>query len=217
MKKKLLFLFLLSAFQIQAQVINNVYSVPANPTTADSVYILADCQFGNASCNAHTQGQSFLSSNHIGAYALHCLGMLTVICNYTDTFSLGLLPAGNYTFDFQLDEGFGGPPCTPGIAPGPSQTYNFTVSVPTSVNEIGNEDFKIYPNPASRELRIKNAGLRIEKISIYNSLGGKLFSQQLAANNQEQIVDVSTLSPGIYIVELKAGDKLSRKIFSVQR
>src|SRR5688572_14679142 len=136
MKKYLLFVFLLAGLQLHAQSIISIYSVPANPTTADDIYILVDVQFNSGGCNVWQQSHSFSSAFNIDAYAMHCLGPLAVICNYTDTFHLGLLAAGNYTFSFHLDNGFGGPPCTPGIVPGPTDSYNFTVSLPTSQEEI---------------------------------------------------------------------------------
>jgi hypothetical protein len=218
MKKNVLFLFVLISLQIHAQMINNIYSVPANPTTSDFVYMLVDCQFTSSGCGAHTQGQSFITANSIGAWALHCLGPLATICNYTDTFPLGILPAGNYTFSFQLDEGFGGPPCTPGIVAGPSDSYNFTVSVPTSEAELEENTFTVYPNPAAEELRIKNAELKIDGVEIYNTHGEKVFSQQPAAKGQQQfIIDVSRFSPGLYFAKLMTGNKSFGKMFSVQR
>lgn len=218
MKTKLLLIILLFGFQTQAQIIGTIYSIPPNPTTADDIYMLVDCQFNSGGCSAHTQGHGFITSDTIGAWALHCLGPLAVICNYTDTFHLGMLPAGNYTFAFHIDEGFGGPPCTPGFNPGPNAWYSFTVSLPTSQKEIEKEKFNIYPNPASKELRIQNSEFRIETVKIYNILGEEIFSQKPVAGNQQQaVIDVTALAPGMYIVELKSGEKVSRKIFSVQR
>jgi len=218
MKNKLLILFLLVGFQMRAQQILNIYSVPANPTTADDIYILADVQFNSGGCNVWQQSHSFFSAFVINAGAMHCLGPLAVICNYTDSFHLGPLAAGNYTFNFQLDNGYGGPPCTPGIVAGPTDSYNFTVSVPTGQQEIEENTFMIYPNPAASELRIQNAALRIDRVQIYNTLGETIFSQKPEARSQKQIyIDVSALSPGMYVAELKTGEKLTRQIFSVLR
>jgi hypothetical protein len=216
MKIKLLLLVVLFGFQTHAQTIGTIHSVPANPTTADDIYILVDCQFNSGGCNVWQQSHSFFSAFTINAGAMHCLGPLAVICNYTDSFHLGPLAAGNYTFNFQLDNGYGGPPCTPGIVAGPTDSYNFTVSVPTSAEEIEKGEFNIYPNPAINELRIQNAELRIENMAIYNSLGEKILGL-IATSHQQAIIDVSGLAPGMYVVELKSGEKLSRKIFSVQR
>lgn len=218
MKKNLLFLFLLIGTQTQAQQILNIYSVPANPTTADSVYILVDCQFTSGGCAPYIQNHYFITSTDIGASALHCLGPLAFICNYTDTFSLGMLAAGNYTFTFQLDEGHGGPPCTPGIVPGPNDSYNFTVSVPTSVEEIQENTFVIYPNPSATQIEIQNPKSEIQNIEIYDAVGEKLFSQQPATGSQERfVINVSDYPVGIYFVQITSGDRTFGKMFSVQR
>jgi hypothetical protein len=218
MKKNLLFLFVLIGFQIQAQQILNISSIPANPTAADDVYILVDCQFNSGGCNVWQQSHSFFSAFTINAGAMHCLGPLAMMCNYTDSFHLGPLAAGNYTFNFQLNNGYGGPPCTPGIVPGPTDSYNFTVSLPTSEKEIEREEFNIYPNPASEELKIENGEFKIDAVEIYNTLGEKILNQKPTDNKQQQpFIDISKLSPGMYVIELKSGEKFSRKIFSVQR
>jgi Secretion system C-terminal sorting domain len=218
MKKILLLFSLLLASQLQAQTILGFQTLPANPTVSDDIYVLVDCRFNSSGCSYHTGGQSFFTSDSIGAWSLHCLGPLAALCDYTDTFHLGLLAAGNYSFSFQLDEGFGGPPCTPGFAPGPDSSFVFTVSLTTSEKEIEKEGVNIYPNPAINELRIQNAELRIEEIEIYNVIGKEMFSRQIATNGQQEtIIDISTLTPGMYVAELKAKEKSLRKIFSVQR
>jgi uncharacterized repeat protein (TIGR01451 family) len=79
-----------------------------------------------------------------------------------------------------------------------------------SVNENQVVPVSIYPNPATKELRINpehsGAGLKIEKIEIYNVVGRKV--QELKTKSQEQIVvDVSSLSPGMYFVKVKTADE----------
>jgi len=218
MKKILLLFSLLIGSQLYAQTIIGFHTLPANPTTADDIYVLVDCRFNSSGCSYHTGGQSFFTTDSIGAWSLHCLGPLAALCDYTDTFHLCMLATGNYSFSFQLDEGFGGPPCTPGFAPGPDSSFVFTVSLTTSEKEIEKEGVNIYPNPASNELRIQNAESGIDAVKIYNAMGQIILSQKLTAQNQAQtVIDISTLLTGMYIAELKAGEKSLRKIFSVQR
>jgi len=58
---------------------------------------------------------------------------------------------------------------------------------------------KIYPNPAKKEIFIsaKN-GVVINEVTIYNQLGQKVLHEEKSTF----AIDVSTLSPGIYIIEL---------------
>ncbi|MCD4725965.1 MAG: T9SS type A sorting domain-containing protein [Bacteroidales bacterium] len=60
-------------------------------------------------------------------------------------------------------------------------------------------EFSIYPNPANDILSIScKDGATIEKVIIYNQMGQKVFEGELSNNT----VDVSSLHPGMYIIEL---------------
>ena len=101
--------FTLNAFS-QGQIIGFTVD-PASPTTTDNVFVYVDVMFTSGGCDLDNQGSSTSGSSSTG-YALHCVGMLTVICNAIDTFNLGMLPAGPHTFSMTLSSGSGGPPCT---------------------------------------------------------------------------------------------------------
>lgn len=107
---------LLISNDINAQYIFSLSVVPSNPSTNDTVTILASCSFPSAGCDEHTQ-YHFVNGNSIPAGALHCLGFMTVICNHTDTFTISPLAAGNYTFNFQLDAGYLPAPVLPVLCP----------------------------------------------------------------------------------------------------
>ena len=77
-------------------------------------------------------------------------------------------------------------------------------------NSVGLDDVSLAnnlflsPNPATNQLTIENAELKIELIEIYNTLGEKIFSQ--ISNLRSQIsVDVSQLPLGIYFLKVKGG------------
>ncbi len=132
MMKKLLLLALIFifSFNIQAQMlgsITNISCYPANPTTNDTIYLYVDCSFGSSSCDMLTSSHS-VTGNTIFASSLHCLGMLTAMCNTTDTFMILPLSVGNYIFNMTLSSGFGGPPCTAGIVADDNQLFSFSVS-----------------------------------------------------------------------------------------
>src|SRR6185436_19846789 len=121
---------------------------PPFPSTNDFVIVYVNVMFTSGGCDVYSQGH-FTSSNVTDAYGHHCLGDLTVICNATDTFNLGPLPAGNHVFNFTLTSGFGGPPCTPGIVPDDVGSTNFTVSAVTGISNPAAPvpGIVIYPNP----------------------------------------------------------------------
>ncbi len=68
------------------------------------------------------------------------------------------------------------------------------------------KSISIYPNPASKELRISYDGNRerVEKAVIFNVLGEMIYTQQPETGNmnKETRIDVSALPSGIYFVEV---------------
>ncbi|HLG35406.1 MAG TPA: T9SS type A sorting domain-containing protein [Bacteroidia bacterium] len=72
----------------------------------------------------------------------------------------------------------------------------------TAVKEIAENDFSVYPNPATKEFRIQDSGLRIQAVEIYDVLGQRVLQSQIRNLKSEISVDVSTLSPGIYFVRV---------------
>ncbi len=71
---------------------------------------------------------------------------------------------------------------------------------------LGNDAFKIYPNPAINELIISNDQLRIKEIEVRNVVGQIVFNQLINNSINQQIrLDVSSLSGEIYFI--KAADE----------
>ena len=85
-------------------------------------------------------------------------------------------------------------------------------SIAGGINITGIEEFTVYglqftisPNPTEKELRIRNnEELRIKELVIYNILGMRVYSFKPQTSNlkQETIIDVSSLAPGIYFVQI---------------
>ena len=119
--------------QIQGSIISLTIS-PTYPTNTDTVYVYAELAFTSSSCPLDIKSYSILGNN-IVASTQHCLGMLTTICNTTDTFKLNPLAAGTYTFDLTLSSGFGGPPCTAGIVPDDNDVITFNVVTSVGIEE----------------------------------------------------------------------------------
>lgn len=66
-----------------------------------------------------------------------------------------------------------------------------------SVSEVG-----IYPNPASNNLRLQFSGVSLTDVKIYDALGKLRFSESGMKSTSE--LDISSLSNGIYFVELQS-------------
>lgn len=66
----------------------------------------------------------------------------------------------------------------------------------------------LYPNPAQEAFTISNMSkINIEDVTVYNNLGQKVFSD----NYRKEMINISSLKQGIYIVELKSDGFSIRK------
>lgn len=79
---------------------------------------------------------------------------------------------------------------------------------PTSIENIPEISFNIFPNPAENRITISaDTKTLIEVVNIYNQLGQKVLQEK----NIENTIDISDLTKGIYIVELISGNSSFRK------
>jgi hypothetical protein len=210
MKNKLslpmLFLVIVIPLSLPAQWIQSLTVIPSNPSSSDTITILAACNFPSAGCDQYTQTLS-VSGTDIYASSLHCLGPMTVICPFTDTIIIHPLPAGNYTFHFQVDAGFGPVPCTPGIIPGPSDSIGFIVSPLVSLNEhITQDAIQVFPNPVKDEFQLK--GLEKtdypSRVEIFSQEGKLVRSFQIA--KPEETINITGLPTAFYQFRVKKND-----------
>ena len=181
----------------QGGVINSFTVLPQNPTTNDTIRILADCTFTSGGCEAMSLTTSQAGTT-INAIANHCLGPLTVICNKTDSFVILPQPQGNYKFIMNLYTG-GAAPCNMNFAD--QDSVSFIVTSVTSIdmrNEMNKGLHAFYQNGVlhiiSSPEQFKNAELRITSLS-----GQVVFSGNCI--NQTKIP--LELSNGIYIISMQ--------------
>lgn len=206
-------LVLISNISLNAQYILSLTVSPANPTTNDTITVYTECAFPSASCNDHTQSH-FVNGNTISANTLHCVGPMTVICNDTDTFLIGTLPAGTYNFVLQVDAGWGPGPCTPGFNPGPSDTLTFVVDLASGIKDaISENETSVYPNPAKDYIEISFS--ESEALIEIFSVTGQLIRSSVQKNNGKESMkyDVSELSTGTYFISVKTVKTSTTKKF----
>ena len=136
MKKLLLILFCLPMI-VFGQTFGSISSFtisPVNPNNTDTIYIYSELLFCCSNCSLDMESHSVVGNN-IEASTQHCLGMLSEICNTTDTFKLNPLAVGTYTFDLTLSSGFGSSPCTAGISPDDNDVFTFNVVTSVAIEE----------------------------------------------------------------------------------
>lgn len=177
---------------------------PANPTTNDLVTVYVDLMFNSGGCAMDNQGNS-TTGNTTTAYAMHCVGMLTVMCDVTDTFDLGYLQAGNHTFNFTLSSGSGGAGCSPGIVPDDTDNLSFTVTQALGIEDPSNNSkVSFYPNPMNTSATIKINGYvesEFLHLEILDATGRIVMSKENISSDEILIVN-KNLESGIYFYRL---------------
>ncbi|OAB80450.1 T9SS type A sorting domain-containing protein [Cochleicola gelatinilyticus] len=78
-----------------------------------------------------------------------------------------------------------------------------------SVHKFESFSVQVYPNPASEMLFITSEGTQITTLAIYTINGRQVASEE----NPSHLLDVSTLSEGLYFLELtsETGNKTVQK------
>lgn len=194
MKKTALSTMLLAiSSAVSSQQIGALHVSPANPTINDPITLIADVIFPSGTCDQKDLIMS-QSGNDFIASAIHCIGPLTYICNNTDSFSAGTLPAGNYRFIYHVDAGYGPAPCTPGIVSGPTDTISFTVTNSTSLNEWNTTSLNCF---YSDKKILFSSTIDNCEVSIYNNLGERVYFNRKFEGNS-----INFHKSGIYIVSV---------------
>jgi len=146
--------------------------------------------------------------------AYYCMGMLAALCNSTDTFTFGVLPAGtnNIYMLLRSAQNTGPDPCTV-FSPLDTDMVQVIVSVSTGISEGEKNSVQV--------VRIDGDGFVIkgaERISgskdfaLYSISGIRVFNKILAEGENKI---TPTLLPGIYFYRLRAGkDFYYGKVFS---
>lgn len=111
---------------VSAQFIQSVSILPQNPDGNDTIRIIATGYLPSSGCDDKTFTVSQQGSQ-LNVTSLHCMGLLTTICNVNDTLVVPPLPAGSYTLNFTLEAGMLPTPCTP-TGNSANSTLNFTVT-----------------------------------------------------------------------------------------
>jgi len=81
-----------------------------------------------------------------------------------------------------------------------------------NLDENPNPDIRIYPNPVEDILYIQSEDLFKDRVhvNLINALGQKVVQTQ-SNNSQLVSIDISTMTPGIYILSLSVGDQVFTK------
>lgn len=82
---------------------------------------------------------------------------------------------------------------------------DFSVAAPLSTESFENDNFKVFPNPASSVINIVSK-IAIDKVELYNILGKKVMQ---SSNNKP--LNVESLNAGIYVLKVFNNNKSATK------
>ncbi len=93
---------------------------------------------------------------------------------------------------------------------------NGTCELPISINETVSERKQIcvYPNPVDDRIMIKNLPSEPIEISIFNTMGQKVFNKRNVSSERNHITIISNLKPGLYYIRIISinNELLTKKI-----
>jgi hypothetical protein len=75
--------------------------------------------------------------------------------------------------------------------------------VPHAVTGLDNEPdnvILVYPNPVNDFLFIEMRSVGIYELELFNSMGNSLWTKEATGNNFQEAIDMSSLSPGLYML-----------------
>ena len=137
-----------------------------------------------------------------------------------DSSSPNLLFSGNGSLNWHWDSttplstnyraGSSGAPSTLQASRAKAQRVNtqFVYAPATaSVDDVFASKVSVYPNPANEFVTISSA-VEMNKVEVYSLLGKKVMSSAKLNNND---LDISSLSTGIYILKLTSGNAVATK------
>jgi hypothetical protein len=95
------------------------------------------------------------------------------------------------------------------------ETYTINFTIATNVWELTENSFRMYPNPANSTLNIEWSQNVQERVLQVINVNGQVVLHKQSSSNQE-ILDISLLEQGVYILQIKSEYGQARKLFIKQ-
>jgi hypothetical protein len=142
---------------------------------------------------------------------LEITGELTSETNTLENIALSDLVDGDYKFELTITDPNGNEG-NPEVLYYRKEANSITLigSALSLVSNLSNTNFYISPNPVASELNIKaTKGLILDKISIYDITGRKIFSSVSKEQQPNISINVEGLSKGVYILRVSSNENSS--------
>jgi hypothetical protein len=94
---------------------------------------------------------------------------------------------------------------------GPIHELDVLQRTALGIQTISSHDVSVYPNPANTEMLISAGGQKVDQAVIYDLNGQNVKTTDKPANNK---IDVSSLTEGVYIMQVNINGQISRVKFA---
>ncbi|MBN2274664.1 MAG: T9SS type A sorting domain-containing protein [Bacteroidales bacterium] len=193
--------FILQTGYSQWNDIQELGYIPENITENDTIIIIGNYLFLTSPCNRDSLNIIPLNDTSFVINVYYSLGDGDALCPAIDSISIGRLSEGWYSIIFRLS------------ATNPDHSESDTLFLTVDGTEVIDtrilNPLKIFPNPSRNQITL-NGILEEAYVSIKNMFGQEVL--YIKVKSERQIIDVSKLNRGIYIITLY--DKAYSPIFS---
>ena len=208
---------------IDGNTINVTQSHPSDPTYNPGIQFIESSpnfyDFYASAGDINVAGNAgssltFTADTFTVEYGTVTLGLCFLYCvlegQYLDTIMMGDY-SDNRTFNYEIiDEGNGNKILIIDTPEGNRAVHGNYV---LSLEKFQKKSITMYPNPVKKKLHFDFKGFPVEKMNVLSIVGASIFETKIS--NQENSLDLSFLSPGVYFIKTtyKDGDtKVSRFI-----
>lgn len=217
MKKNLflpIFIVATAFANLNGQWIQTLELQPETPTIADSIYLIATVQTPHSSCSLN-RAEVNIQNAVVGINACYANGILTAICQRTDTIALGKIEeVGDYELLFMASivNDFDDTTCM-GPFVSEMSSFNFTVDFANPIVEVdASTDFELFPNPSKGivEVLFKNETPFYGQLEWFDQYGKKVHSQSINPTNHYAPIRVNLghLPNGLYYCSLTTSNQI---------
>lgn len=206
-------LFTFISTLIWGQTVTDLKITPSSPTIDDSIMIDFKVIFLNT--GAQKQNGSFTIGNDSVLYT-GCYFKPSLNQGYSevpDTIYLGKLPAGHYDLLLFQNIVFSvfDTTCI-NVAYSDTVDTFFVVTEPSGIADGANEDMVVWPNPVTDCINLHMPSHNNASLAV-SSMDGKIIIPAISLVDNQNKIDISFLSSGIYLLTVTDGERRYVKRF----
>jgi hypothetical protein len=92
-----------------------------------------------------------------------------------------------------------------------------TLPQPFELNAQQSSSFTLYPNPADNSVMLEYLFKEVGNIDVLDMLGKSVYKQNTEKNSSINVLNVSNLTNGVYVVRITDGDNIQQHKLLIQK